>query len=588
MMPWLRGRVLWVLRNARGFCGPRGQQAPLPDPQKLVATWEAISLGRQPVPEYFNFAHDVLDMWSQLEKAGHRPQIPAFWWVNGMGAEIKWSFEELGKQSRKAANVLQGMCGLQPGDRMMLVLPRLPEWWLVSVACIRTGAVMIPGVSQLTEKDLKYRLQASRAKSIITSDSLAPRVDAISADCPSLQSKLLVSNSSRPGWMNFRELLREASTEHNCVRTKSQNPMAIYFTSGTTGAPKMVEHSQASYGLGFVASGRQWVDLTISDIFWNTSDTGWVKAAWTLFSAWSNGSCIFVHELPRVDVKVILNTLSRFPITTFCCVPTIFRLLVQEDLTRYQFQSLRHCVTGGEALNPDVREKWKSQVGLELHEGYGQSETVLICANLKGMKIKAGSMGKAFPPYDVQVVDDEGNILPPGEQGNIAVRVKPTQPFCFFSCYLDNPEKTKASERGDFYITGDQAYKDKDGYFWFTGRNDDVINSSSYRIGPVEVENALAEHPAVLEAAVVSSPDPIRGEVVKAFIVLSPAYSSQDPKKLTQELQEHVKMETAPYKYPRKMAFVSELPKTTSGKIQRNILRRQEWGEMRGTPRKAP
>ncbi|XP_041605557.1 acyl-coenzyme A synthetase ACSM5, mitochondrial isoform X3 [Vulpes lagopus] len=588
MMPWLRGRVLWVLRNARGFCGPRGQQAPLPDPQKLVATWEAISLGRQPVPEYFNFAHDVLDMWSQLEKAGHRPQIPAFWWVNGMGAEIKWSFEELGKQSRKAANVLQGMCGLQPGDRMMLVLPRLPEWWLVSVACIRTGAVMIPGVSQLTEKDLKYRLQASRAKSIITSDSLAPRVDAISADCPSLQSKLLVSNSSRPGWMNFRELLREASTEHNCVRTKSQNPMAIYFTSGTTGAPKMVEHSQASYGLGFVASGRQWVDLTKSDIFWNTSDPGWVKAAWSLFSAWSNGSCIFVHELPRVDVKVILNTLSSFPITTFCCVPTIFRLLVQEDLTRYQFQSLRHCVTGGEALNPDVREKWKSQVGLELHEGYGQSETVLICANLKGMKIKAGSMGKAFPPYDVQVVDDEGNILPPGEQGNIAVRVKPTQPFCFFSCYLDNPEKTKASERGDFYITGDQAHKDKDGYFWFTGRNDDVINSSSYRIGPVEVENALAEHPAVLEAAVVSSPDPVRGEVVKAFIVLSPAYSSQDPKKLTQELQEHVKRETAPYKYPRKMAFVSELPKTTSGKIQRNILRRQEWGEMRGTPRKAP
>ncbi|XP_025272140.3 acyl-coenzyme A synthetase ACSM5, mitochondrial isoform X2 [Canis lupus dingo] len=552
MMPWLRGRVLWVLRNARGFCGLRGQQAPLPDPQKLVATWEAISLGRQPVPEYFNFAHDVLDMWSQLEKAGHRQQIPAFWWVNGMGEEIKWSFEELGKQSRKAANVLQGMCGLQPGDRIMLVLPRLPEWWLVSVACIRTGAVMIPGVSQLTEKDLKYRLQASRAKSIITSDSLAPRVDAISADCPSLQSKLLVSNSSRPGWMNFRELLREASTEHNCVRTKSQNPMAIYFTSGTTGAPKMVEHSQASYGLGFVASGRQWVDLTKSDIFWNTSDTGWVKAAWTLFSAWSNGSCIFVHELPRVDVKVILNTLSRFPITTFCCVPTIFRLLVQEDLTRYQFQSLRHCVTGGEALNPDVREKWKSQVGLELHEGYGQSETVLICANLKGMKIKAGSMGKAFPPYDVQVVDDEGNILPPGEQGNIAVRVKPTQPFCFFSCYLDNPEKTKATERGDFYITGDQAHKDKDGYFWFTGRNDDVINSSSYRIGPVEVENALAEHPAVLEAAVVSSPDPIRGEVVKAFIVLSPAYSSQDPKKLTQELQEHVKRETAPYKYPRK------------------------------------
>uniref|UniRef100_A0A2K5LLT7 medium-chain acyl-CoA ligase n=1 Tax=Cercocebus atys TaxID=9531 RepID=A0A2K5LLT7_CERAT len=556
MRPWLRHLVL----------------------QKIVATWEAISLGRQPVPEYFNFAHDVLDVWSRLEEAGHRPPNPAFWWVNGTGAEIKWSFEELGKQSRKAANVLGGACGLQPGDRMMLVLPRLPEWWLVSVACMRTGVVMIPGVTQLTEKDLKYRLQASRAKSIITSDSLAPRVDAISAECPSLQTKLLVSDSdSRPGWLNFRELLREAPTEHNCLRTKSRDPLAIYFTSGTTGAPKMVEHSQSSYGLGFVASGRRWVALTESDIFWNTTDTGWVKAAWTLFSAWPNGACIFVHELPRVDAKVILNTLSTFPITTLCCVPTIFRLLVQEDLTRYQFQSLRHCLTGGEALNPDVREKWKRQTGVELYEGYGQSETVVICANPKGMKIKSGSMGKAVPPYDVQIVDDEGNVLPPGEEGNVAIRIRPTRPFCFFNCYLDNPEKTAASEQGDFYITGDRARMDKDGYFWFMGRNDDVINSSSYRIGPVEVESALAEHPAVLESAVVSSPDPIRGEVVKAFIVLTPDYSSHDPEALTRELQEHVKRVTAPYKYPRKVAFVSELPKTVSGKIQRSKLRSQEW-----------
>ncbi|XP_017808729.2 acyl-coenzyme A synthetase ACSM5, mitochondrial isoform X1 [Papio anubis] len=553
MRPWLRHLVLQVLRNSRGFCGSRGQPTPLPVPQKIVATWEAISLGRQPVPEYFNFAHDVLDMWSRLEEAGHRPPNPAFWWVNGTGAEIKWSFEELGKQSRKAANVLGGACGLQPGDRMMLVLPRLPEWWLVSVACMRTGVVMIPGVTQLTEKDLKYRLQASRAKSIITSDSLAPRVDAISAECPSLQTKLLVSDSdSRPGWLNFRELLREAPTEHNCLRTKSRDPLAIYFTSGTTGAPKMVEHSQSSYGLGFVASGRRWVALTESDIFWNTTDTGWVKAAWTLFSAWPNGACIFVHELPRVDAKVILNTLSTFPITTLCCVPTIFRLLVQEDLTRYQFQSLRHCLTGGEALNPDVREKWKRQTGVELYEGYGQSETVVICANPKGMKIKSGSMGKAVPPYDVQIVDDKGNVLPPGEEGNVAIRIRPTRPFCFFNCYLDNPEKTAASEQGDFYITGDRARMDKDGYFWFMGRNDDVINSSSYRIGPVEVESALAEHPAVLESAVVSSPDPIRGEVVKAFIVLTPDYSSHDPEALTRELQEHVKRVTAPYKYPRK------------------------------------
>ncbi|XP_005391185.1 PREDICTED: acyl-coenzyme A synthetase ACSM5, mitochondrial isoform X2 [Chinchilla lanigera] len=530
MRLWLRGLGLQVLRSFQKFCGVHTQVPPLPVPQKILDSWEAISLGRQPVPEYFNFAHDVLDMWTQLEKTGQRPSCPAFWWVDGKGAEVKWSFEELGKQSRKAANVLGDACSLQPGDRMMLVLPRLPEWWLVSVACMRTGVVMIPGVSQLTEKDLKYRLQVSRAKSIITSDSLAPHVDAISSECPTLQTKLLVSDTSRPGWLNFRELL------------------------------------------------HRWMGLTGSDIFWNTTDTGWVKAAWSLFPTWGIGSCLFVHEMPRVDTKLILNTLSRFPITNLCCVPTIFRLLVQEDLTKYQFQSLRHCLTGGEALNPDVRDKWKSQTGLELHEGYGQSETVTICANARGTKIKSGSMGRASPPYDVQIVDDEGNVLPPGEEGNIGVRIRPTRPFCFFNCYLDNPEKTAASEQGDFYITGDRGRMDADGYFWFLGRNDDVINSSSYRIGPVEVESALAEHPAVLECAVVSSPDPIRGEVVKAFIVLTPAYSSHDPEALTRELQEHVKKVTAPYKYPRKVAFVSELPKTVSGKIQRSKLRNQEWG----------
>lgn len=577
MRLWLRSLVCQALRSSWGVCRIHTQPPPPPIPE-VVATWEAINLGRQPVPEYFNFAHDVLDVWSQLEKTGHRPPNPAFWWVNGSGTEVQWTFEELGKQSRKAANVLEGVCGLQPGDRMMLVLPRLPDWWLISVACMRTGVVMIPGVSQLTAKDLKYRLQAARAKSIITSDALAPQVDAISADCPSLQTKLLVSDTSRPGWFNFRELLREASPEHSCVRTRSGDSVAIYFTSGTTGAPKMVEHSQCSYGLGFVASGRRWMALTESDIFWNTTDTGWVKAAWTLFSAWSNGACIFVHELPRVDAKTILNTLCRFPITTICCVPTLFRLLVQEDLTRYKFQCLRHCLTGGEALNPDVRDKWKSQTGLELHEGYGQSETVVICGNSRDSTIKSGSMGKASPPYDVQIVDEKGNVLPPGKEGNIAVRIKPTRPFCFFNCYLDNPEKTAASEQGDFYITGDRAHMDEDGYFWFLGRNDDVINSSSYRIGPVEVESALAEHPAVLESAVVSSPDPIRGEVVKAFIVLSPAYASHDPEALTRELQEHVKTVTAPYKYPRKVAFISELPKTVSGKILRSKLRNQEWG----------
>ncbi|XP_027730728.1 acyl-coenzyme A synthetase ACSM5, mitochondrial-like isoform X2 [Vombatus ursinus] len=493
--------LLQPLWSSQAFCRPlRYVSTGLPSPQKTFADFEAIYLGKQPMPEYFNFASDVLDMWSQMEKAGKKSPNPAFWWVDGQGAEVKWNYEELGIQSRKTANVLSRVCNLRPGDRLLAILPRIPECWLVTVACMRTGVVIIPGISQLTVKDIQYRLQASGAKAIITNDSLAPQVDTISADCPSLQTKVLVSGSSRPGWLNFRELCQVAPEEHNCVRTRSQDPLVIYFTSGTTGSPKMLEHTQVSYGLGFATSAR------------------------------------------------------------------------------YKFKSLRHCVTGGETLNPDVRKKWKSQTGLELHEGYGQSETVLICANQKGMKIKSGSMGKAVPPYDVQIVDDEGNILPPGKEGNIGIRIKPKQPFCFFTGYLGNAEKTASCKQGDFYITGDRAHMDEDGYFWFKGRADDVINSSSYRIGPFEVESALSEHPAVVESAVVSSPDSIRGEVVKAFVVLNQDFINQDPGELTRDLQEHVKRLTAPYKYPRKVEFVEALPKTVSGKIQRSKLRKKEWG----------
>nr|XP_020821004.1 acyl-coenzyme A synthetase ACSM5, mitochondrial isoform X2 [Phascolarctos cinereus] len=544
--------LLQPLWRSQAFCRPlRCVSTGLPSLQKTFTNFEDIHLGKQPIPEYFNFASDVLDMWSQMEKAGKRSPNPAFWWVDGQGAEIKWSYEELGIQSRKTANVLSRVCNLRPGDRLLVILPRIPEWWLVTVACMRTGVVMIPGISQLTVKDIQYRLQVSGAKAIITNDSLAPQVDTISADCPSLRTKVLVSGSSRPGWLNFRELCHVAPEEHNCVKTRSRDPLVIYFTSGTTGSPKMLEHTQVSYGLGFATCARKWTNLSDSDIFWNISDTGWVKAAWTFYSTCITGACLFIHQLPKTDTSVILNTLCQMPITTFCCVPTMFQMLVQHDLTRYKFKSLRHCVTGGETLNPDVRKKWKSQTGLELHEGYGQSETI---------------------------VDDEGNILPPGKEGNIGIRIKPKQPFCFFTGYLDNAEKTASFRRGDFYITGDRAHMDEDGYFWFKGRADDVINSSSYRIGPFEVESALSEHPAVVESAVVSSPDPIRGEVVKAFVVLNQDFINQDPGELTRELQEHVKRLTAPYKYPRKVEFVEALPKTVSGKIQRSKLRKKEWG----------
>uniref|UniRef100_A0A8C3C943 medium-chain acyl-CoA ligase n=1 Tax=Cairina moschata TaxID=8855 RepID=A0A8C3C943_CAIMO len=529
---------------------------------QIISYYDSVNQCEKELPEYFNFASDVLDKWSQLEKDGRRPANPAFWWVNDEGEEVKWSFEELGFLSRKTANILSEACGLQRGDRIIAVLPRVPEWWLLNVACMRTGIVFIPGTSQLTAKDILYRLQASKAKCIVTSDTLAPAVESVMSECQFLKTKLIVAKGSRDGWLNLKELFAVTSADHKCVKTRSQDPMLIYFTSGSTGSPKMVVQSHGSYGIGFATSGRYWMNLTPSDIMWNTSDTGWVKAAWSsVFAPWINGSCVFVHSLPEFKPAKLRK---------------LFYLLF---FPSYKFMSLKHCLSGGEALNPEVMEQWKIQTGLDIYEGYGQTETVTICANMKGMKIKPGSLGKAVPPYDVQIIDDHGTVVPVGKEGNIAIRVQPERPFCMFSEYLDNPEKTAECMSGNFYVTGDRGIMDEEGYVWFVGRSDDIINSSGYRIGPFEVESALIQHPAVMESAVVSSPDPVRGEVVKAFIVLAPAFVSHDPEKLTQDLQQHVKKVTAPYKYPRKVEFVQALPKTATGKIQRKVLRNKEWGK---------
>ncbi|KAI1896181.1 hypothetical protein AGOR_G00092160 [Albula goreensis] len=530
------------------------------------------------VPEHFNFAKDVLDNWAESEKCGKKLPNPALWWVNDEKDEIKWSFEELGFHSRRVANVLSGPCNLQKGDRVLLILPRLPEWWLVNVACLRKGTVLIPGTSQLTARDILHRLHTSKAKCIITDESLAPVLDSVAAECSFLKAKLLVSDKKRNGWLNFRELSRMASSDHTCVDTKSEDPMTIFFTSGTTGSPKMTEHSHCSFGIGLTVNGRYWLDLTEHDVFWNTSDTGWAKTAWSsVFAAWIQGACVFVHHMPRFDTTTVLQTLANYPISTFCTAPTAYRMLVQEDLSRYKFQNLQHCLSAGEPINPEVMEKWKASTGLNIYEGYGQTETVLIAGTFKGMKIKPGSCGKPSPAYDVQVVDDDGKEVPNGSEGNLAIRVKPNRPFCLFTGYTDDPERTAQCYKGDFYLTGDRGVKDDDGYLWFVGRADDVILSAGYRIGPFEVENALIEHEAVAESAVVSSPDPIRGEIVKAFVVLKPAFKEQSQDQLVAELQGHVKKVTAPYKYPRKIEFVEQLPKTVSGKIRRVELRNKEW-----------
>ncbi|XP_054570181.1 acyl-coenzyme A synthetase ACSM1, mitochondrial-like isoform X3 [Eptesicus fuscus] len=497
-MQWLmRLRVLW---GTHKFCHAF-QPAPWHLRSQSVSATGAPRWNDHDTPEKFNFASDVLDYWTQMEKEGKRGPNPALWWVNSQGDEVKWSFRELTDFTCRAANVFTQTCGLQQGDRLALILPRVPEWWLVTMGCIRTGIIFMPGTTQMKTKDILYRLKESNAKSIVTTDALAPEVDSVASKCPALKTKLLVSDHSREGWLDFRSLIKSASPDHTCIKSKTTDPMVIFFTSGTTGFPKMAKHS---HGLSLR------------------------------------------HSFPSC---------LRFP-------------------------TLEHCTTGGEALLPEEQEKWREQTGLVLHQLYGQSETGLTCGTARGSQVKPGSMGKAIPPFDMQIIDDKGNILPPNTEGNLGIRIKPTKPIGLFMLYENDPVKTAKVECGDFYNTGDKATIDEEGYIWFLGRDDDIINASGYRIGPAEVENALAEHPAVAESAVVSSPDPIRGQVVKAFIVLTPQFLSHDPDQLTQELQEHVKSVTAPYKYPRKVEFVPELPKTVTGKIKRSELREKEFGQM--------
>ncbi|MGE5576657.1 MAG: AMP-binding protein [Syntrophothermus sp.] len=518
------------------------------------------------VPEYFNFARDVFDKWD--------PKSLAMLWVDDDGNEARRTFGELTAASNRTANMLRAQ-GVKRGDVVIVILPRFIEWWEINLACLRLGAVISPGTTQLTSKDIKYRFDASEAVCIITDAANAPKVDAVRGECPNVKSYIIVGDK-RDGWINYGEAVAASSPEFVCENTKSDENAILYFTSGTTGYPKMTVHTHASYPIGHKITGKYWLDLTTSDVHWNLSDTGWAKAAWSSFyGPWNCGAALFVHHTAKFDVKKTLEYLEKYPITTLCGPPTAYRMMVLEDLARYKFRTLRHCVGAGEPLNPEIIDVWKKATGITIRDGYGQTESVLLAGTFPALEVRPGSMGKPSPGFDVRVVDDDGNEVPRGQEGDIAVRVKPVRPVGLFKEYWKDPVKTAGVYRGDWYITGDRAVQDKDGYLWFVGRADDVILASGYRIGPFEVESALLEHPAVAESAVVSSPDETRGEVVKAFVVLAPGYQGSD--ELVKELQEHVKKVTAPYKYPRKIEFVANLPKTVSGKIRRVELREKEW-----------
>ena len=528
---------------------------------------------RLEVPEYFNFGFDVVDKWAQdrtkmalisIDSTGSQAQYHTFW--------------DLKVLSDKYANALKTQ-GIKKGDRVFIMLPRIPEWYVAMIGLFKLGAIPMPGTTLLTAKDIEYRITQAEASMAITDLENSDKVNAAAGGCPTLES-LVIVGGERQGWFSFSNQIYQASRIlDNVEPTRSDDPLLIYFTSGTVGYPKMVVHTEASCAIGHTLTAKYWHDLKSTDLMWTLSDTGWAKAAYgKLFGQWSLGAAVMQHDARgRFDARMTLGMIERYGVTSFCAPPTAYRMMVLEDLRIYDFSNLRHCTGAGEPLNPEVMKQWEDGTGLQIYDGYGQTETVLLVGNFRCNEIKPGSMGKPVPGFVIDIVDDEGNKVPDGEEGQIAVKIKPVRPVGLFKEYWRDPEAMETSFYGDWYFTGDKAYKDSDGYFWFVGRADDVIISAGYRIGPFEVESALIEHPAVAESAVVASPDELRGEIVKAFIILAPGYLPSD--ELVENLQSHVRSTTAPYKYPRLVEFVSELPKTVSGKIRRVELREMEFNK---------
>jgi acetyl-CoA synthetase/medium-chain acyl-CoA synthetase len=507
-----------------------------------------------------------MDRW-----AAERPEAPALWWVNDAGdKEAKYSFRQLKDLGRKAANYLRGQ-GIGKGDRVMILLPRLPEWWIVMLGLVRMGAVPIPSTLLSTERDLAYRMQMGRIKGVVTTTDGALKLS-------KFQGLRFLVGGSMPDWQDFDAGVRGASTEFEGESTRGEDPGIIFFTSATTGEPKMVLHTQTSYGLGHRQTGELWLDLHPDDLHWNLSDLGWGKAAWSSFyGPWHMGACVFAVDIRgKYDPHHTLEILSRYPITSWCAPPTALRLIVRQDLSRWKFPRLRHCVSAGEPLNPEVITIWKAATGLTIYEAYGQTETVMLIGNFRstGFPVRPGSMGRGNPNFQIALLDDQLQEVADGVEGEIAIRTKPERPIGLFREYLNFEAENKRQFKEGWYLTGDRARRDADGYYWFVGRADDVIKSSGYRIGPFEVEHALMEHKAVLDVAVVGKPDEIRGQIVKAFVVLRPSY--QPSVTLKAELQMYCKKTVAPYKYPRDIEFVKELPKTTSGKTRRVELRQRE------------
>ncbi len=527
------------------------------------------------VPENFNFGFDVVDEWARVE-----PDKKALVWVNEQNEEGVFTFADIMRLSNKTANYFLSI-GVKKGDVVMLVLRRRWEYWICAVALHKIGAILIPGTLQMTKKDIEYRGNAAKIHTVVcvNDEFVISQMEAAWDTVPSLKNRITIEK--REGWKCLADEIAGFSEDFprptGNEATALDDIMLVYFTSGTTGMPKMVAHN-FSYPLGHILTAKYWQQVEENKLHMSVSDSGWAKFGWgKIYGQWICGAVIFAYDMDKFVAKNLLEKISKYKVTTFCAPPTMFRFMLQEDVTKYDLSCIHNCGIAGEPLNPEVYKKWYELTGLKLREGFGQSESPVLLATYPWIEPVPGSMGKPSPGYDIQLIDADGNTCEDGEEGTIAIMdVKNHPPVGLFVGYYLDDELTKTNLLGKCYDTGDVSWRDSDGYYWFVGRNDDVIKCSGYRIGPFEVESAMLEHPAVVECAVTGAPDPIRGQVVKATVILAAGYEPSDA--LTEELQAHVKKTTAPYKYPRIIEYVKDLPKTISGKIKRAEIRATDKG----------
>lgn len=526
------------------------------------------------VPDNFNFAYDVIDEWAKSH-----PDKLAILWSNDEGQSERITFSDLKKRSDQAASYFQQL-GIGKGDSVMLILKRRVEFWIAVLGLHKIGAVAIPATHMLTTHDIIYRNTRADVKAIICvgEDYVQQQIADAMAESPTLKVVISIGPKVHEGfhdwqneWQKAPEFVRPAEPVNS-----NDDTMLLYFTSGTSGKPKMVAHDYL-YALGHLTTGVYWHNLKEDSIHITVADTGWAKAAWgKLYGQWLAGAAIFVFDHEKFTADKILRQIEKYRVTSFCAPPTVYRFMIHEDFNNYDLSSLKYCCTAGEALNPAVYDKFYERTGIRLMEGFGQTETTMTLCTMPWTKPKPGSMGLPNPQYDIDLVRPDGTSCEDGEKGEIVIRTSEGKPLGLFKGYYRDEELTANTWHDGMYHTGDMAWRDEDGYYWFEGRIDDVIKSSGYRIGPFEVESALMTHPSVVECAITGVPDDIRGMVVKATIILKDEWKAKAGDELIKELQEHVKRETAPYKYPRIIEFVDELPKTISGKIRRVEIRQKD------------